>query len=324
MDVLDFVTALISFLNIGLFSAIVSRFTGANIAMLVFCAILYVGGKPIETMGMMITYLLFTRLTIYTQNHKINFKRMNVFTGWRIIPPVVLVVLFLFIYPFVSLAVFFLFFMLEILSGMRKTMIPERKMTNGELVPYIISGSVLLTLGMILASFIPESLYYMVGGVVILLICAFFWWLGNDRDRLQTVWDRVVIASFLPVGLFGFDLADWLADMKRTVNRTNITYNLPFVFLPVFFVGFVMAHLLFGVFSLSGMVITLFTAIGMRLFGYYEMSGRGKTNLAALGVTVFAAMMLFLTAPEPTGASQAIDAFLPQGYYGFKGIFSLL
>lgn len=58
MDVLDFATALISFLNIGLFSAIVSRFTGANIAMIVFCAILYVGGKPLETIGMMITYLL--------------------------------------------------------------------------------------------------------------------------------------------------------------------------------------------------------------------------------------------------------------------------
>lgn len=321
---MDFATALISFLNIGLFSAIVSRFTGANIAMIVFCAILYVGGKPLETIGMMITYLLFTRLTIYTQNQKINFKRMNVFTGWRIIPPVVLIVLFLFIYPFVSLAVFFLFFMLEILSGMRKTMLPERKMTNGELLPYIVSGSVVLTIGMILAAFIPESIYYIAGGAVILIICAFFWWLGNDRDRLQTVWDRVVIASFFPVGLFGFDLADWLADMKRNVNRTHITYNLPFVFLPVFFVGFIMAHLLFGIFSLGGMVITLFTAIGMRLFGYYEMSGRGRTNLVALAVTAFAALMLFLTAPEPTGASQAIDAFLPQEYYGFKGIFSLL
>ena len=43
MSVLDFVTTLVYFLNIGLFSALVARFTGAVLSVLVFCSLLYMG-----------------------------------------------------------------------------------------------------------------------------------------------------------------------------------------------------------------------------------------------------------------------------------------
>ena len=45
MDVLNFVDAAVAFLNIGLFSTLISRFTGANMAMLVFCSLLYMGSR---------------------------------------------------------------------------------------------------------------------------------------------------------------------------------------------------------------------------------------------------------------------------------------
>ena len=118
-------------------------------------------------------------------------------------------------------------------------------------------------------------------------------------------------------------MADWMDDMRRNVNPTRIAYNLPFIFLPVFYVGFLMANILFGVFSLSGMCITFFGALGLRLFGYYEMSGKGKASLIAIGFTVLGLFLLFLTAPEPIGVSKYVDAFLPTNYYGFKGLLNM-
>lgn len=199
----------------------------------------------------------------------------------------------------------------------------EHRASRGQLTGWIITGAVLTTIGMVVVKFIPGSIYYIIGGIAAFLVCLFFWWIGQDRERLEGIWDKVVLFSFLFLGLFGFDTADWLDDMRRQVNKTPIAYNLPFIFLPVFFIGFLMANVLFGIFSLSGLVITFFGAISMRLFGYYEVSRKGKANLVSLGFTVLAILLLLITAPEPTGISQAVDAFLPANTYGFHGILNM-
>lgn len=320
---MNFGDALVAFLNIGLFSSLVSRFTGANTAILVFCSLLYLGSTPLETVGIMLTYLVFMRLTIYTQKKKLNFKRMHVFKGYRVILPIVLIIVSLFIYPFAALAIFLLLFMTEILYQMWQDVPVEHRASRGQLTGWIITGAVLTTIGMVVVKFIPGSIYYIIGGIAAFLVCLFFWWIGQDRERLEGIWDKVVLFSFLFLGLFGFDTADWLDDMRRQVNKTPIAYNLPFIFLPVFFIGFLMANVLFGIFSLSGLVITFFGAISMRLFGYYEVSRKGKANLVSLGFTVLAILLLLITAPEPTGISQAVDAFLPANTYGFHSILNM-
>ena len=180
-----------------------------------------------------------------------------------------------------------------------------------------------MTLSMTAVKFIPESFYYIAGGFMIVALCSFFRWAGDDRDRLSSSWDKVIIASFIPAGLFGFDMADWIDDLKRNVHPTRLAFNLPFVFLPVFFITFVMSNLLFGIFSLSGMVVVFCSAIGLRLFGYYEMSGKGKMNRIALGITLLAACLVFLTAPHPIGVTASIDAFMNQSHYGFNGILNM-
>ncbi len=320
---MNFGDAIVAFLNIGLFSSLVSRFTGANTAILVFCSLLYIGCEPLETVGIMLTYLVFMRLTIYTQKKKLNFKNLQVFKGYKLFIPVALIFASLFVYPFAALAIFLLVFMTEILHQMWEELPEEQRASKGQLTSWIISGSVLTTISMVAVKFIPAGIYYIIGGVAAFLICVLFWWLGQDRDRLAGIWDKVVILSTIPLGLFGFDMADWLDDMRRHMNSTLIAYNLPFVFLPVFFVGFLMANLLFGIFSLSGLIITFFGAIGLRLFGYYEMSRKGKANLVSLGFTVLAILLLLITAPEPTGISKLVDAFIPSNFYGFNGLLNL-
>ena len=317
MDVLNFGDAIVAFLNIGLFSSLVSRFTGANTAILVFCSLLYLGCEPVETVGIMLTYLVFMRLTIYTQKKKLNFKHLQVFKGYKVFIPVFFILVSLFVYPFAALAIFLLLFMTEILAQMWADVPEEKRASRSQITGWIV------TIAMIAVKFIPEDFYYIIGGIAGFLICVFFYWLGQDRDRLSGIWDKIVLLSFIPLGLFGFDLADWLDDMRRHVNSTLIAYNLPFIFLPVFFIGFLMANILFGIFSLSGLVITFFGALGLRLFGYYEMSRKGKANLVSLGFTVLAILLLLITAPEPTGVSKAVDAFLPSNHYGFTGILNM-
>lgn len=323
MDILNFIDAAVAFLNIGIFSTLICRFTGANMAMLVFCTLTYMGSLPTETVGIMLTYLIFMRLTIYTQKQKLNFKKLQVFKGMRIFIPVLLIVVSLFIYPFAALAVFLFVFMLEILAKLRALVPEERRMPIGQIISYIVIGSVLVTLSMIATAFIPAAWYYMIGGIVGILICVFTWWLGQNRDRLSDAWDKLLMLSCIPLGLFGFEIFDWIDDMRRNINRTLIAYNLPFILMPILFVGFIMSNLLFGIFSLSGLLITFFGALGLRLFGYYEMSRKGKANLLSLGITVLAIFILFLSAPEPVGVSKELDAFLPANYFGFKGIMSL-
>ena len=135
-------------------------------AMLVFCALLYMGSEPMETVGIMLTYLVFMRLTIYTQKRKLNFKKLQVFKGMRVFVPVLLIVISLFLYPFAALAIFLLLFMVEILAQIKSEIPEDRQLSKGELTKYIVIGSLLTTVSMIAVKFIPAAWYYALGGAV--------------------------------------------------------------------------------------------------------------------------------------------------------------
>lgn len=311
MESLDLISSLVYFLNIGFFCAIVSRFTGANVTVLILASLLYIGGKPFETVGIMATYLVFMRLTMYTQGNRLNYKTFQIFKGWRIIAAALLVILCVLIYPFAGLAIFLACFIAELLLRMYREADHTKLLPVPQLASYAAIAAVIMTAGMFATKFIPENYYYGLAGFFIFALAAFFWWIGENRRRLASVWDGIILASFLPAGLFGIDLSDWLADMRRTGGSSKLAANMPFIFLPAFYLTFIAANIFFGVFSFAGLILTFFSAIGIRLFGYYEMSGRGKANLVSLAVIILAAVCLFLTAPEPTGISSAIDAFLP-------------
>lgn len=312
MESLDLITSIVYLLNIGFFSAIVSRFTGANLTVLTLCGLLYVGGRPVESMGIMMTFLVFLRLTIYTEEgYRLSFKEFHYFHGWKLVIPSVFVVLGLLFYPFLALAVFLGVFITELLYSMYQKTPAALRMAPKEIAACSVISAVIMTTALAAVQFIPEDYYYGAAGTVILILCAFFWWIGQDRTRLASSWKAVQYLFFIPSGLFGFDFSDWLIDMKRLGISEKITKNTPFIVMPAFFIAFVASNLLFGIISFSGLILTFFAAIGIRLFGYYEMSGRGKTNPVALAVTILAAVCLFLTAPHPTGISEAIDAFLP-------------
>lgn len=308
---MDLVSAVIAFLNVGFFSGIVSRFTGANTTILILASLLYLGGRPVEIVGIMMTYLVFMRLTMYTQHHRIGYGNLLVFKGWRLALLAVLVVLLLFVYPFAALALFLAFFMTELLARIYRETDPKDRLPIQTLATYAVIAGAITTACFAATMLIPETWYYGIAATAILVIAAFFWWLGQNRNRLADIWDTVIFATFAPAGLFGLDLSDWIADMRRNGKQSLLSKNLPFIYLPAFYIAFLAGNVLFGIFSFSGLILTFFSALAVRLFGYYQMSGKGHMNLVALSVTILAAVCLWLTAPEPTGISEAIDVFLP-------------
>lgn len=300
MDHLDFLSALVAYLNIGFFCSLVARFSGANASMLIFCSLLYMGGRPLETVGIMITYLAFMNLTSYTQEQRLNFRNMYFFGGRRILIPLVIILLCLSIYPFLSVAIFLGVFLLEVLAKLYFQLPQEHRLPVKILVSYAGAASVVSVAALLAVPFMPSRVYYLIGGTVILALCAFFRWAGNDRTRCAALWDKLIIASFAFTGLFGFDMTDWIQDMRRTERSVLGTY-MPFIAVPAFYVSLIALNLIYGIFSLSGLALTLFATIAIRIFGAYKMSGKGRFNPIALMVTVLAVLCLFLTQPSPSG-----------------------
>lgn len=321
MNKLEILNAIAPFISIGLFSSIVSRFSGANLSILVFCALIYTGTSPVETASIMITYLIFTKLTLHTQKYPISFKRLRAFKGILILLPIFLILFSLIIYPFAALIIFILTFMLEIMTQTYEQIPVHERFSIKEIALYTTISSILMIIPFALTKYITYNIYYMTGGIIALMACAFFKWIGDNRTRLQNTWDKIIIISFILSGFFGFDFTDWFKDMKR-LKSTRFHKNLSLIVFPTFFITLIMSNILFGMFSLSGLCTTFFTAMGIRFFGYYEMSEKGKFNIIALAITVLAVLILFLTNPHPTNAAKIVDSLLQSNLH-LKGLLNM-
>ena len=274
MDHLDFLSALVAYLNIGFFCSLVARFSGANASMLIFCSLLYMGGRPLETVGIMITYLAFMNLTSYTQEQRLNFRNM-IFSADAEFLFHWLSSFYVFLFIHFCLWLFFLgVFLLEVLAKLYFQLPQDHRLPVKILASYAGAASVVSVAALLAVPFMPSRVYYLIGGTVILALCAFFRWAGNDRTRCAALWDKLIIASFAFTGLFGFDMTDWIQDMRRTERSVLGTY-MPFIAVPAFYVSLIALNLIYGIFSLSGLALTLFATIAIRIFGSLQMSGKG-------------------------------------------------
>ena len=59
---MNLLTSLLALFNIGFFGNLVARLTGANVSILLFCGLLFMGATPVQVAGIMATYLVFIKL----------------------------------------------------------------------------------------------------------------------------------------------------------------------------------------------------------------------------------------------------------------------
>ena len=74
---------LLPFFLLGFAGAVVARFTGVAISLLLLPSILYLGATPVETVVFMLTFLVYNNFTLETQNVRLDFKELTFFNGWR-------------------------------------------------------------------------------------------------------------------------------------------------------------------------------------------------------------------------------------------------
>ena len=297
MEPLNLLTSLLALFNIGFFGNLVARLTGANVSILLFCGLLFMGATPVQVAGIMATYLVFIKLVVFTQGNRLIL--------WAAIAVSVAA---LFVYPFGALTLFLMIFLLELTVRLGARVPEPLRIPMKTRIIYILIGSALMTGGIALTTVIPPVAYMYAGTAVALLMCLFFWWIGNDRTRLNGAWDSIILSMFLLTGLFGFDFSEWLMDMHREEStRSHLTENLPLVVIPSFFIAMLVSNLLFNIFPISGIVMVIFGALCIRLFGFYVGSGRGRMSLVALGFTVLAVICVLLVNPQLTGFNNYFD-----------------
>lgn len=302
---MEFITAMMPLLNIGFFAAVVARFTGANLSALVLCSLLYLGATPVQTVGMMLTFMVFMKLTYHTQGTRLTWNKLRIFKGWRILIPVLFIAVIIVSNPFYGVAAFAGFFLMEVLAMLYREQPRDDRMPKSTWITAVVIGTVVGVAGLLALKFIPAEFYYLVAGTIILLICAAAWWLGKDRSRLSHSWDLVIYGAQFFLGLCGLEISDWLTELQRP-RPSMLARHLSMVMVPVVFCTFVAAMLIYSVISLSGLITALAATIATRFFGYYEGSGKGAFSYLALGMTVFAVVCLFLVQPEPVGVKDLL------------------
>ena len=181
----------------------------------------------------------------------------------------------------------------------------DQRPTRMTLVKYSVCGFIPALLGLLALSVIPAPYYYLVCGILILIVSGLIFWLGKNRKRLQTTWDAVIYAAWFLLGFCGLEWSDWLRDLKRQRVSTLARY-LAIVTVPIVFLTFVAANIVYGIISLSGLITALAATIAIRLFGYYQVSERGEANPIALGLVVLAVLCLFLVQPAPHGITDLL------------------
>ena len=307
---MDFLMAMLPYINIGFFGAIAARFTGVNLSVLVLCSVLYLGATPVQAVGMLLTFLSFMLLTRHTQNTRLTWKNLRIFHSWRILIPVLFVVLTISTNPFYAIASFIGFFLMEVMAYLYAELPADDKITKRQWITWTAAGTLAGIVGLLLLQFIPATWYYLIAGTVILAVCAFAYVAGRHRARFRTYWDAVLYGNWVLLGAFGLELSDWISDLQRTKNTALMRY-LPLVTVPVVFLVFVASHVIYGTLTLSGLILAVAATVGVRLFGMYEVSGRGGFNLVAIAMAVLTVLSLFLVQPAPTGVTDLLYMDLP-------------
>ncbi|KMO85658.1 membrane protein [Megasphaera cerevisiae DSM 20462] len=296
---MEMLSAILPFFTAGLIGTVFARFTGMNMSMCVLLILLYRGARPVEAVVAMLIFNVFTYFTVYSQIHIMRLKDFVIFPGVRIAIPVLLTVALAALNPFFGIIFFVIVFLLEIFVKMYKEMDVKVRPSKQKLIQMCIAAGILLSVGAVVAAFIPDQYYYLLVSIAILGFAALMWSAG-DRRKWGHIWDKILYGTVLVTGLTGIDATDWLVPMRRS-NESNLSRCYPIVINAAMIIGLIVLYALYHYFSLGALFTTIGAAVGIRLFGLYEHSHKSGFSYVTLGLTVLVVLIFMLVQPEATG-----------------------
>lgn len=309
---MEYVSALLPFLVAGFMAAVVARFTGIAISMLLVPGALYMGAKPIEVASFMLTFVMYHSFTVETQDVRLNMKELTFFPGWRMAIPLVLGVGTSLFLPFFAVAFIMLCFILELSAALyKRTKQQERPMVR-EVVIHALVSSAFCVAGTLVLGFMPATYYFIAVGLVILGLSAFAWYAGQHRDAFRTSWNTLWDAFHFLFGLFGVEISSYVRGLRRTYT-SKLDLMRPLITVTAAFWGLLIIFGLYKDFSLPALVAAMGASIGTRMFGVYEFTRSGSFSYVAIGLAVLTVLILYLVAPVPVGFQWITDLFVNGG-----------
>ena len=122
----EYLTLLLPFLLLGFVAAGLSRISGVALSMIIVPTLLIWGATPLDVVAFMLLFVVYNNFTAETQDVRLDYKDLVLFPKWRLLIPLVLTAIGIFINPAIGIAVFMACFVLELLATVYKR-IPERE-----------------------------------------------------------------------------------------------------------------------------------------------------------------------------------------------------
>lgn len=296
---MDLLAAILPFFTAGVVGAAFARFSGVNISMCMLFIFLYMGAKPVEAVATLLLFNTFSYFTTYSQNHIMNLKTLRLFPGAKIAIPILLTVALAALHPFLGVVFFIIVFLLEIFACFYAEADAKTRPAKQSIVQMSLVAAVLIVIGVIVVSFIPEDYYYILAGVVVLGYAALMWAAG-DRRKWDSQWDKILYGTTFFTGLTGIDPTDWVVPMHRNV-QTALSRFYPVVINSATIIGLLFSFAVYRIFSLGALFSLIGAAVVIRLFGLHEHSTKGKFSYLAMGLAVLAALVFMIIQPQPVG-----------------------
>lgn len=301
--------ALIPFLVAGFMCAVLSRFTGAAITMLLMPYTLYLGAKPIELIAFMLTFIVYNNFTLETEAARLSTKELIFFKGWKGIATAVLTLLLLFIQPAIAVGLFVSAFMLELGGKVYKDLPIDKRPELATLFKHMGLSTLFSIAGVLIISAIfvqgrwadmMSNYYYLLAGVGVLLYTAFAGHAGAHRDAFRGSWSLILAALHGLLGLFGIEGSAYIKGLRRSYS-SRLDGMIGVITMVAAFFSLMTVFALHAQFSFPALIAAIGSALAIRIFGTYEFNNRGGFSYAAMGLLVLAVLCLYLVQPVPVG-----------------------
>ena len=288
----EYLTLLLPFLLLGFIAAGLSRISGVALSMIIVPTLLIWGATPLDVVAFMLLFVVYNNFTSETQDVRLDYKDLVLFPKWRLLIPLVLTVVGIFINPAIGIAVFMACFVLELLATVFKR-IPERERPAVHVGPTI-SG----------------DYYFGLVGLAILVITGFAWYAGRNRNAFKGIWEFIWVDFGILLGLFGIESSNYPSGLTRDY-KSSMDRMLPMITVVGGYAGLMVIFGVYGMFSLPSFITAIGAAIGIRMFGLYEFPKRGTFSYLAIGFAIAAVVCLYLVSPVPTGFD-AVNTIMTQ------------
>ncbi len=168
----EYLTLLLPFLLLGFIAAGLSRISGGVIHDY-RTNLVDLGATPLDVVAFMLLFVVYNNFTSETQDVRLDYKDLVLFPKWRLLIPLVLTVVGIFINPAIGIAVFMACFVLELLATVFKRIPESERPAVHRVIVLSVLSAIVTAIGAYVGPTISGDYYFGLVGLAILAITAF-------------------------------------------------------------------------------------------------------------------------------------------------------